>query len=71
MTSASPLVQACIVQAQADALASSDIAVGLYLPQLEAIIESTLKAVAASALISGTGQTTVTNQLALAAADSE
>jgi hypothetical protein len=68
MASGSPLVQACIVQIQADGQ-SGDIGNGLYLPQLETIIKSTLKAVAASALMTGADQAVVTAQLALAATD--
>jgi hypothetical protein len=42
----------------------------MYVPQLEAIVKSTLKAVATSSLISGTDQAVITAQLALAAGDS-
>ena len=70
MASASPLVAACITQIQSDALANSDIANSLYIPQMEAIIKSTLTAVAASNLISGADQTIIKAQLALTAADS-
>jgi len=70
MASLSPMVQACIVQAQADGISNSAVAGGLYVPQLEAVIKSTLTALTVSALISGADQAVIKAQLALAAGDS-
>lgn len=64
MASNSPLVQACIVQVQADGVANN-------VPAIEAITKSVLKAVAASALISGADQTVINAQLTLALTDSD
>ena len=63
------MITACIAQAQADGLANTDVAFNMYVPQLEHIIVSTLKALSVSSLISGADQTILLAQIALAAAD--
>ena len=70
MASASPMVAACIAQAQSDALIQTDVAFNMYVPQLETIVKSALTSLSTSALISGADQTVIKAQLALAAGDS-
>ncbi len=69
MASASAMVEACVTQCVSDALANSDLATGLYRPQIEKFVISTMTSLSVNSSISGADQTVLKAQIAIAAGD--